>query len=612
MAAARRTPKKAAKKRRATKKTASRKKTTAKAKAAAKPVTPIKRHADRVAELAVTGPWQLLDVGWAEGGYARRFGAVEDRDLKTWMVQGDRLPRGLEYLGVPECSWARYTQDLINGTPTVLEPAGDIKARAHQVPAIEWIGHAYGQVWPGIFIGDTMGLGKTFSAILSTLAMPSVGPAGIRSVLVACPAPMLPQWQLAWRLCGTIGLDGAPKRVVVISHDSLGRLMDAPAKAARAKKAATRRRIITREGTPAAEFDLLIADESHKFKGQDSQRTHAMLKLRDRSRFFMPMTGTAASGPLDLHYAAPIMAARAGARLEGPDDLIEFWRSEGIAVRSGDYGRLEWDPDAEGGLDAQLARVSQLLFGGPKAIGFRRNTRDVGWPEPQRDLLPFALSSDERAAYETEWESFTAQLARIRAGVEAGGIARRDAVLEKNQAKIRFLQKASLLRAPHLAEWLVESLEAEQDAVMVVSLLFHATVEAVEEALQDAGVDVVTFYGKNTGAENEQNRLAFQQGRARVILFSVVEGVSFHAGDTTVGGTDNPRIGVVGDPRWSAFQSTQIEGRWNRDGQAGPVYYAYAAGTEEENVIRRLFGRVAQMATIHGDDEDEFFAALDL
>jgi hypothetical protein len=59
---------------------------------------------------------------------------------------------------------------------------------------------------------------------------------------------------------------------------------------------------------------------------------------------------------------------------------------------------------------------------------------------------------------------------------------------------------------------------------------------------------------------------------------------------------------IIHDIRYSALDQHQIEGRTHRDGQNAIAYYAFAEGTIEEQIVSRTIDRLADMATMLGDD----------
>src|SRR5690606_8802521 len=102
----------------------------------------------------------------------------------------------------------------------------------------------------------------------------------------------------------------------------------------------------------------------------------------------------------------------------------------------------------------------------------------------------------------------------------------------------------------------------------------------------------------------------FQRGEVPVCLFTVTEGISLHAGEVAIDGSDQPRALVIHDPRWSAIATAQIEGRTHRDGQAAVAWHTFAEDTVEGDVVDALLARLEDMAGLLGDDTTGLDALL--
>ncbi len=131
-------------------------------------------------------------------------------------------------------------------------------------------------------------------------------------------------------------------------------------------------------------------------------------------------------------------------------------------------------------------------------------------------------------------------------------------------------------------------------------MAFLETLTALRETLEGGlgAVKCAVIHGGIPAGEREAERLRFQRGEARVVLFTVEEGISLHQGEHD----DVPRSEVIHDLRWSAIQMAQIEGRCHRDGRFAQVYWAYADGTVEGKIARVVAGRLQAMKEMIGDD----------
>jgi hypothetical protein len=167
-------------------------------------------------------------------------------------------------------------------------------------------------------------------------------------------------------------------------------------------------------------------------------------------------------------------------------------------------------------------------------------------------------------------------------------------------ASLRLRQKSSLIRAPGTVELARELLDNGHQ--VAISVAFLETLTALREAFE-TGVGALrcaAIHGGIPAAAREAERLRFQRGEARVVLFTVEEGISLHQGEHD----DAPRSEVIHDLRWSAIQMAQIEGRCHRDGRFAQVYWTYADDTVEEKIARVVAGRIQSMKEMIGDDTE--------
>ena len=129
-------------------------------------------------------------------------------------------------------------------------------------------------------------------------------------------------------------------------------------------------------------------------------------------------------------------------------------------------------------------------------------------------------------------------------------------------------------------------------------MAFLETLDAVRTELEAEGVPCARIHGGLPAATREEERLRFQRGENRVVLFTVEEGISLHQGEHN----QTPRSEVIHDLRWSAIQMAQIEGRCHRDGRFAQAYWAYADGTLEEQIALVVARRIQSMKGMVGDD----------
>jgi hypothetical protein len=346
-------------------------------------------------------------------------------------------------------------------------------------------------------------------------------------------------------------------------------------------------------------WDAIIFDESHKLRAygfdNDSQRALAAASLAQYAAeapaapFVIWASATAGHAVHEVGYLAPLLAQLTGQTLASVRDYGPWLAEQGFHVAPGGYGRYQWTTDAQH-RDEDITRFRELMFDREVPVAIRRLP---DWEQVRWIPVPVELDVEQRHRYEQAWTAFREDMSLARHGRDprAGMVAR-----------LRFRQKASLIRTDETVQQVLEMLDNERQ--VVVSVAFTETLDVIADKLSAAKVEVAVFDGR-PGYDREAERERFQRGEARVLLSTVTEAVSFHAGELLADGTRataTPRITVVHDPRYSGLDLIQISGRAHRDGQVAPVMVMYAEGTVEEGVVATVLDRVATTKEMVGDD----------
>jgi hypothetical protein len=531
----------------------------------------------------------VLDIPWEMRSLAQAKGVPWDPAAKAHVWRGVAIPDGLEAYASQPWSWERWQEDELNGAaprpPSA--PEREVSLREHQKAAAKAVLAAKKAGRSGFLIADDVGLGKTIETWVSVLAMRDV-----ETVLVVCPLAVVAHWRrtIAW-------LGDGGKRIVVINYDRLKKLFEVPkAMAEKARGRRKGRRVRTQKGVArygeAAEFDLVVFDESHRLRNVETARYALASRLADPAEFVLWLSATAGQDPLELAYLAPILAEATGARAAQMKDFAAWCKDQGVGVSRGAYGKWEWrgrakDARAREGADEDLEKIRRMLFEGAVPVGIRRSPTDIaGWPEINRIMMPVELAPADRAAYGLAWAEFRAQL-----GLERRGRGSSNGLV----ARLRFRQKASLLRTAATVDLARDLLDQGQQ--VAVSVAFKETMAIIRDALAADGYRVAEIHGDLPPAEKEAQRLDFQHGRATVVVYTVEEGISLHEGEYN----DAKRSNIIHDLRWSGIQMKQVEGRTHRDGKFSQVYWMLGAGTVEEEIARIVAGRMVSMGRMQGD-----------
>lgn len=488
---------------------------------------------------------------------------------------------------------------------------GSVVLRAHQEEAASAVIAAASAGLPGFLLADEVGLGKTYSVVFAVRRLAEGRSRPLR-VLVLAPLSVVPHWRRSL-------FDAGHGNVLwcVTNYERARSLLTRPSSSVSAKRTRTRNKRHASEGRAKVAWDVVVCDESHRLKNPLSQRSKAVRRLvstgprgsRVSPAFTVWVSATAGQDPLELSYLASLFASRHGSGRPAPDRFPEWCRDHGLAVRRGRFGAWEYEP---GPGDAETVR--SLLFdpfrprkAPPRsrvlAALRRRPTEIRGWPELVRQLYPVPLDARARVLYQLAWEEFRRTLLLSARGADSANAL---------VAALRFRQKASLLRVPGTVQ-MVRDL-VEDGLRPAVSVQFQESASAIVDALvspeERSAPRVVRIDGSVAASDREERRLRFQRGDADVVVFSVVEGISLHAGEIASGADLVPRVLLLHDLRWSALEMAQIEGRTHRDGQAALARYLYGEDTVEERMVAAVVEKLVTMAGMLGDDTTALDALL--
>jgi primosomal protein N' len=501
-----------------------------------------------------------------------------DASHGVFLYEGRALPAALAAFRAQPYSWELHVQRELAGEPAhrPSPPTGAIELRPHQREAVAAIAAARAAGLPGFLLADDVGLGKTITAWSAILGM-----RGATRVLIVCPLAVIAHWRRTIEAMGDAG-----KAIIVMNYDRLGKLFEV--------SDAARKRIKTKKGLARAgtapEFDVIVFDESHRCKNPTAARSKLAAKLVGKAGFTLWLSATAGQNPLELSYLAPLLAQATGAHAKDLKDFEQWCIDQDLGVTRGLFGKWQWR-----GNPADCERVRAMLFDAGRSrapAGIRRRPENiVGWPAINRILTPLELAPEARALYDEAWTAFRRELELAPRGKDP-----RSALA----ATLRLRQKSSLVRAAGTVELARELVDNGHQ--VAISVAFLETLTALREALE-AGLGAfacAAIHGGLPAAQREDERLRFQRGEARIVLFTVEEGISLHQGEHN----DAVRSEIIHDLRWSAIQMAQIEGRCHRDGRFAQVYWTYADATIEDKIARVVAGRIQTMKEMIGDDLD--------
>jgi hypothetical protein len=492
-------------------------------------------------------------------------GAVWHAGLQAHVWVGRELPPELAAYEPPPYSLERFLEDELNEKPRPVPLARPMTPRDQQCDGAEVVA-AHAAAGGRVFLlGDDPGVGKTGTAILAVKAIAEQREVSTVLVVADRPAAItIPHWARSIAGFGDGGI-----RWCVTTWDRLAKVSK-------------------------LRFDVVIADEAHMVRHTTTQRWKHWKAVSGAARvkdapYVLATTATPAHTPLELPYLAPEFAARHGEGIREWADLPKRLEAHGFHVERGRYG-WQWTEDA----DERRTDLSRLQSWLAEADPPAMLHRPAPWGPVSVTGTPVALTPAERAAYESEWGEFRAEMQLARRGRQS---ARGRAAL------LRFRQKAGLIRVQATVDWIKAQVEAERQVAVSVEFVETAA-DPIREALVDAGIPVAGIYGRDR-FDVEAERLRFQRGEAMVCVFTVTASISLHAGELLPDGrhaSATPRVGLFHQPRFSGIQARQVTGRTHRDGQVSPWRVAFAEDTVEEQVARVMVERLAVSGSAAGAD----------
>lgn len=524
--------------------------------------------------------YYVIDLPFLLRNSLALFGGVYNKEYKVSVIKKDKLPGELLPYASKPYSYEAWVEKQLNGEyrPEILSQMAKkdiIIPRDYQVVGYEAIKAAIKMGSNGFLLADEVGLGKTITSILAMREKQ------FETVLIVTTLAAVPHWRKT-----LLNFYLPNKEIIVINYDRLQKLFevkDSDKAQAKTKKAKNKK--IASKGV-AQEFDFIIFDESHKLKNNTSMRSKLALKLVEQNEFTLWLSATAGQNPLELSYLAPLLAYITKQSAKTMKEFEIWCKSMDLGVSRGDYGKWLWN-----GTKESIEKVKHLLFGHKPTVALRRTPVDIaGYPEIDRELMPIELSVDDLKDYALAWDDFK----RMMNDQKIKGVK------EKKQnalvAQLRLRQKTSYLKIPYTLENIYDLLENNHQ--VAVSINFKETIFEMKRLLEEKKIGVSIIYGEQSSDEKEAQRLKFQKGENKVVLFTVEEAISLHQGEYN----NAVRSMLIHDLRWSAIQMSQIEGRTHRDGKFSQIYWLFFNETIEEDIAKIVLRRVINMKNMVGDD----------
>lgn len=522
----------------------------------------------------------VIDLPFAMRYSLSLFGGTYNKEYKVSVVKKDKPPEELLIFASKPYSYEAWVEKELNGQyrKEIVEQMAEkdlMIPRDYQIHGYETIKKAISSGSHGFLLADEVGLGKTITSILA------MRDRKFERILIVTTLAACAHWRKTM-----LNFYLPEQEIIIINYDRLQKLFDVEdTEKSKLKTKKAKNRKIASKGV-AQVFDFIIFDESHKLKNNTSMRSKLALKLVKEAEFTLWLSATAGQNPLELSYLAPLLARITKQSVTNMKDFEVWCRSMNLGISRGDFGKWVWDGSPE-----SIEKIRNLLFGHTPTLALRRTPSDIiGYPEISRELTPIELSIEDMKNYKLAWLDFQNMMKEEKI----------KGIKEKKQnalvAQLRLRQKTSYLKIPYTLEHIYDLLENNHQ--VAVSVNFKETLFEMQKILEEKKIGVSIIYGGLTGNEKEEQRLKFQKGENKVVLFTVEEAISLHQGEYN----NAPRSMLIHDLRWSAIQMSQIEGRTHRDGKFSQIYWLFFNETIEENIAKIVLRRVINMKNMVGDD----------
>lgn len=515
--------------------------------------------------------------------------------VKTYYAKSGVLPPGLRGAQAPTYSWEAHTQRLINHDPTEPNTGTGVTPRDdNQRTLITSIVNSYRNGSPGFVMSYPTGFGKTYVAIG---AVNEIKP---KRILVLAPLAYVDGWRAAIARAAT-----GDTEWVVLNPDRLTSTFRLPSDVPplHAHPVESRAPMALKDGIPITEFDMVISDEAQAFAHISSFRTRlwqALIGWRDNGEppkaFTLNLSATNWSTPLETVSAAHILAA--ARNIPVPSALetevaYDQWLRENfnLGYNTAD-GRWRWDKNI-----GDLNRLTEALYS--RGMGASASRESLGMSTQSRIVFPIHLTPTERDRYPQSWRAFLSE-----SGQDVENVDEPQSVRSRY---LRQIQKAALIKAPYVADLVVDSLRSGHQVIVpawltttITELVAQISAKALDRIgpAPTGGRWAISLTGADVGKMRDTKIRGFQAGFFPVIVTSVTTGISLHANQADGGfngnpATSAPRVTIFGDVRWGGKQSIQSEGRGARDGEEADAIYCVAVETAEAQAMANVFRALA-------------------
>jgi hypothetical protein len=329
---------------------------------------------------------------------------------------------------------------------------------------------------------------------------------------------------------------------------------------------------------------LIIVDEGHRCKGQDTSNAWMLIALKLQGYKILLASATAASSPVDMKALGYVCG------LHKLYDFNQFCQDYSAEYLPG-YDVMTWNRDnAEA--EQSMLHLNRYLFDVQKCAS-RLIKKDFGNLFPESQIIAQAYDLGVNSpVIQSVYEEMERELAKLERHTQ---FYSRHVFATLVAAR----RKAELCKVPVFVE-MIEDLYDEGKSVVLFTN-FEDTAASVFERLSVNLKQLVGFITGDKAKQRQADITAFNCDQKRIMIANIAAGgcgVDLHDLHGNF-----PRASIV-SPTWSAFNMRQSLGRVWRQGGLTKSYQriVYASGCIEEQICQRVQFRLKCVDVLNGGE----------
>lgn len=328
---------------------------------------------------------------------------------------------------------------------------------------------------------------------------------------------------------------------------------------------------------------LIILDEAHKCKGENSITSSLMIKFKKEGYKVLLMSATAATMPTEMRAFGFTMNLHNG-------EQYRNWLNTTVALTHGQFGPSV-DMKSIKTQDG-MRKIHDDLFNLQNvASRLTRNQMKAMFPDNRVFAECFDMGSNT-SKIQNVYDQMEIEIARLD---EQSKNYRAHVFAEMIKAR----RLAEVLKVPTMVEEVIEMYREGISPVVFVN--FEETIEALKKRLACYGDEVGIIVGGQSVKKRQYNIDEFQADRKRIML------VNLAAGNAGIGLHDlngnYPRASLI-SPSYSAINLVQALGRIHRAEGKTPCIQKimFAADTIEERCCERVQKKLDNLDLLNDGD----------